>query len=157
MFQNRQFQDLKRAIHVILDNLCQECDVYSFIFENMTLDCTVSQRFGFLTSALAYSNTDGTITASTLINMLFSWILTSEAKPSILVRNSTITLNQHCPSMVNSVTMDTCLRIVNSGSASTNAVPVAPIESKIIIAVTYPSGIITGIIMSIVAITLVIW
>ena len=121
----------------------------------------MSQRFGFLTSALVYSNTDGTITASTLINMLFSWILTSEAKPSILVSNSTITLNQQCPSMVNSVTMDMRLRIVNSGSASTNAVPVAPmstcmIESKIIIAVTYPTGIITGIIISIAVITLVI-
>ena len=49
---------------------------------------------------------------------------------------------------------------IKAYSASTNAVPVVPmstIESKIIIAVTYPAGIITGIIITVAVIGLAIW
>ena len=71
-------RDLKVAVSAILRDLCQDCDVYSENFEKTNLNCSTSGLVAYFSTALVYSNSNGTIVASTLINMLLSWLLSED-------------------------------------------------------------------------------
>ena len=84
-------QDLKVAVSAILRDLCQGCDVYPENFEKTILNCSTSGLVAYFSTALAYSNSNGTIVASTLINMLLSWLI-SEDTSRITVGGSSLEL-----------------------------------------------------------------
>ena len=106
-------QDLKVAISAILRDLCQGCDVYPENFEKTNLNCSTSELVAYFSTALVYSNSDGTIVASTLINMLLSWLL-SEDTSRITVSGSSFSLSNQCPTPLNTITMSTCIDLFNS-------------------------------------------
>ena len=71
-------QDLKVAVSAILRDLCRGCDAYPENFEKTNLNCSTSGLVAYFSTALVYSNSDGTIVTSTLINMLLSWLLSED-------------------------------------------------------------------------------
>ena len=89
--QDQHIQDLKVAVSAILRDLCQGCDVYPENFEKTILNCSTSGLVAYFSTALIYSNSNGTIVASTLINMLLSWLI-SEDTSRITVGGSSLEL-----------------------------------------------------------------
>ena len=145
-------QDLKVAVSAILRDLCQSCDVYPENFEKTNLNCSTSGLVAYFSTALVYSNSNGTIIASTLINMLLSWLL-SEDTSRITVGDSSFGLSKQCPTPLNPITMSTCVDLFNSdtvgavSSDESNNIPVAFGGFSV--------GMITGIIICIAVITII--
>ena len=140
-------QDLKVAVSVILRDLCQGCDVYPENFEKTNLNCSTSGLVAYFSTALVYSNSNGTIVASTLINMLLSWLL-SEDTSRITVGGSLFGLSKQCPTPMNTITMSTCINLFNSDTVG--AVSSDECNSNIPVAFGgFSAGIITGIIICI--------
>lgn len=103
---------MKTAVSDILGSLCQSCDgVYPSDIVDVELNC--SGRFVYLTAGLVYSTPGGEITASTLINMLLTWLL-SEDTPSLLVGDTPVGLNKQCPTQLNAITRNGCIELFNS-------------------------------------------
>ena len=159
-------QDLEVAVSVILRDLCQGCDVYPENFEKTNLNCSTSGLIAYFSTALVYSNSDGTIVASTLINMLLSWLL-SEDTSRITVGGSSFGLSKQCPTPLNTITMSTCINLFNSDppeatspkvfSDNTEAMSSDESNSNIPVAFGgFSAGMITGIIICIAVIT-IIW
>ena len=147
-------QDLKVAVSAILRDLCQGCDVYPENFEKTNLNCSTSGVVAYFSTALIYSNSDGTIVASTLINMLFSWLLSADTS-RITVGNSSFGLSKQCLTPLNTKTMSTCIDLFNSDTVGA----VSPDKSNSNIPIAFggfSAGIITGIIICIAVIT-IIW
>ena len=146
-------QDLKLAVSAILRDLCQGCDVYPENFEKTNLNCSTSGLVAYFSTALVYSNSDGTIVASTLINMLLSWLLSEDTR--ITVGSSSFGLSKQCLAPMNTVTMSTCIDLFNSDTVG--AVSSDENNSNIPVAFGgFSAGMITGIIICIAVIT-VIW
>ncbi len=72
--------ELITAVRNLLTKLCLECD------EDISINCSTSGSSAYFTAALIYSNPEETVTASTLINMLFTWLLVEE-NPVIRINN----------------------------------------------------------------------
>ena len=164
--QDQHIHDLKVAVSAILRDLCQGCVVYPENFEKTNLNCSTSGLVAYFSTALVYSNSDGTIVASTLINMLLSWLL-SEDIFRITVGGSSFSLSKQCPTPMNTITMSTCIDLFNSDppettspkvfSDNTEATSSDESNSNIPVAFGYFSaGMITGIIICIAVIT-IIW
>ena len=64
----------------------------------MELNCSGSSVY--VRAGLVYSVSDGGITASTLINTFFAWMLSVDT-PSILFQGSAVRLNKQCPILLN--------------------------------------------------------
>ena len=158
-------RDLKVAVSAILRDLCQDCDVYSENFEKTNLNCSTSGLVAYFSTALIYSNSNGTIVASTLINMLLSWLL-SEDTSRITVGVSSFSLSKQCPTPLNTITMSTCIDLFKSDPPentspkvfSDNTEAVSPNKSNSNIPVAFggfSAGIIIGIIICIAVITII--
>ena len=140
---------MKVAVSAILRDLCQGCDVYPENFEKTNLNCSTSGLAAYFSIALVYSNSDGTIVASTLIDMLLSWLL-SEDTSRITVSGSSFDLSKQCLTLL---TMSTCIDLFNSD----NVGAVSHEESNVNISISFSIGIITGIIICITVIAIIIW
>ena len=144
-------QDLKVAVSAILRDLCQGCDVYPENFEKTDLNCSTSGLVAYFSTALVYSNFDGTIVASTLINMLLSWLL-SEDTSRITVSVSSFSLSKRCPTPLNTVTMSTCIDLFNSDTVGA----VSSDECNASVPIAF-GGFSAGIIIGIIICIAVIW
>ena len=142
-------QDLKVAVSAILRDLCHGCDVYPENFEKTNLNCSTLGLVAYFSTALVYSNSDGTIVASTLINMLLSWLL-SENTSRITVGVSSFDLSKQCLTLL---TISTCIDLFNSD----NVGAVSHDESNVNISISFSVGMITGIIICITVIAIIIW
>ena len=175
IFQNQHVHDLKVAVSAILRDLCQGCDVYPENFEKTNLNCSTSGHVAYFSTALVYSNSDGTIVASTLINMLLSWLL-SEDTSRITVGVSSFSLSKKCPTPLNTITMSTCINLFNSDTVRAEQCPtplntitmstcidlfnsytVGAVSSDENIPISLSVGMITGIIICITVIAIIIW
>ena len=146
-------QDLKVAVSAILRDLCQGCDIYSENFEKTNLNCSTSGHVTYFSTALVYSNSNGTIVASTLINMLLSWLL-SEGTSRITVGGTSFSVSKQCPTPLNTITMSTCIDLFNSDTVG--AVSSDECNANIPIAFGgFSAGIIAGIIICIAVITII--
>ena len=86
-----------------------------------------------------------TVTASTLINMLQTWLL-AEDTPSIVVGGTLIVL---CPTPLNNITRRGCIRLLTAATAQTNSAPPKNIL------VGFFSGLVAGIVIMAVIIILI--
>ena len=79
--------------------------------EDVRVDCSMTGNIGMLLSGkVIYSNSEGNITASTLIDILQVWLLTS-ADPVIMIKHQQLKLIAQCPVELNSETAEACLNL----------------------------------------------
>ena len=100
-----------------------------------------------VSGTVIYSNSDGNITASTLIDMLQVWLLTS-SDPIIMFQQQTFKLIAQCPVELNSETAEACLKLKLT-------VP-EPIESAVI-GGSFIGGVVMGITVCMVALCIGLW
>ena len=83
----------------------------------MNIDCLTTRNM-LLTGTVVYSNSDRNITASTLVDMLQVWLLTS-TDPVIVLQQQPFKLITHCPAKLTSATVNVCnnLKVATSGSS----------------------------------------
>ncbi len=88
----------------MLAGLCPECDELTYPYNFQDVNCSTSGFSTYFTAALVYSNPQGTTTASTLINMLLTWV----ENPLVIINNDTIlSLSSRCLNVVS------CIRLLN--------------------------------------------
>ena len=110
VFQNQRTDHLRVAVSEILASLCGDCTSPNDIV-SAQLICSTSGKLGYLTAGLVYSSSDGRITASTIVNRLFAWLV-SEDNPSILIDGTAVGLNQQCTTQLNPVTQNGCIQLL---------------------------------------------
>ena len=71
-------QQFKIEVAQILNTLCEECNITSLSFEESNLSYSTSGGILYFTTDLIYSNSEGTITSTTLICNLISWLSAQE-------------------------------------------------------------------------------
>ena len=128
-------QQLQIPLVRLLNALCEDCNISSHNFEETSLKYGKSGRSIFFAADLVYSNYEGTITSSSLISMLSSWLL-SQKNPSLNVAGESVALSKLCTFPGNTFTRETCLDLLNS-QASTST-------SGVHIATSFVAGIIIG-------------
>lgn len=99
----------KNSVQVgdLINMICDNCTSESPELTQTTLNCSVSGRLMYFTTDIVFSNSDGTITASTLISILLSWLLAAE-DPTITVAGQSLPLSKMCPTPVDSITVKAC-------------------------------------------------
>ncbi len=139
------------AVRNLLTELCLECDVYLL---EININCSTSGSSAYFTAALVYSNPDGTVTASTLINMLLAWLLVEENPEITINNNTTLSLSQQCPTQLNAVTSESCTRLLNHvpSPLMVNKGIDVPLTTGV-----FFTGIVAGIIISTFLIICIIW
>ena len=110
VFQNQRTDNLIIAVSELLTSLWLSCDDCNDIV-SVQLICSTSGKLGYLTAGLVYSSSDGRITASTIVNRLFAWLV-SEDNPSILIDGTAVGLNQQCTTQLNPVTQSGCIQLL---------------------------------------------
>ena len=94
------------ALIYIINNICGECHISSENFNNSNLDYSASGHTLFSTDII-YSNLNGTITSTTLIHRLQTWIL-SQSSPNLTVAGKVLLIDKHCPTRVYAATISAC-------------------------------------------------
>ena len=83
------------ALTDIMSTVFGECNISSENFNNRNLDYSARGHTLFST-CIIYSNSDGTITSTTLIHRLQMWIL-SQSSPNLTVAGKVLPIDKHCP------------------------------------------------------------
>ena len=132
------YEDIKNLFKTICD-----CSVD---LEYMKIDCLITGNM-LLTGTVVYSNSHRNVTASTLIDMLQVWLLTS-TKPVIMLQNQPFKLITQCPVKLTLATIDACsnLKVAVSGSS----------ESAVI-GGSFIGGVLTGILACLVTLCIGLW
>ena len=90
-----------------MNNLCEECNISLENFNNSNLDYSASKGHTLFTTDIIYSNSNGTITSTTLIHRLQTWIL-SQSSPNLTVTGKVLQIEKHCPTRVNVLAISAC-------------------------------------------------
>ena len=155
--QTQLVDDLRASISVILETLCQSCDVYPSNIVDVELNCSGSSVYA--ASGLVYSAPNGGITTNILINMLLTWML-SEDTPSVLFQGSTVRLNKQCPTPLNAITRHDCMAIFTSEALTieTTSITVIQAPRHPNFAVGFFTGLSAGVLATtVIIVTLIIW
>ena len=160
---------MRAAVSELLTSLwlsCDDCASPNNIV-SVQLICSTSGKLEYLTAGLVYSSSDGRITASTIVNRLFAWLV-SEDNPSILIDGTPVGLNQQCTTQLNQVTQSGCIQLFTS--PETSEVTVVPTETTCIhsgsespvqassathVAGFFAAGLATGVLITLFAIVLI--
>ena len=171
------------AILNILVSLCPSCDNLSFgNIVDPRLNCSsTNHNSACFTASVIYSSPDGQSTASTLTSALQTWLLTQENPTLMIGGNYTFALNRQCPTVYNSTTEQACLNLAPATPPplDTTLIPTSPLldttltpttsllldttqlplstDSTFLITIVFFAGLITGIILMILAIELCAW
>ena len=94
------------ALTDIMNQLCEECNISLQNFNNSNLSYSATGHTLFSTDII-YSNPKGTITSTTLIHRLQTWIL-SQSTPNLTVAGKALLIEKHCPTTVNAATKSAC-------------------------------------------------
>ena len=89
--------------------LCQPCAVSPTHITDVELNCSASGLV-YVSAVLVYSSADGGVTASTLITMFHTWLL-SEDQPSLVVSGVSASLSKQCAPQLNTITRNGCLQL----------------------------------------------
>ena len=100
-----------------------------------------------LLGTVIYSNSEGNITASTLVDMLQVWLLVS-TNPVIMLQNQPFKLITQCPVRLTSATVDAC-RNLKVATLVTN-------ESAVI-GGSFAGGVLTGVFARLVTLCIGLW
>ena len=90
-----------------MNNLCDDCNVSSDSFNNTIYINSSREECTIFRADILFSNANGTVTSSTLIQHLQTWIL-SQNTPALMVAGKALSLNKDCPTNVNIATMKAC-------------------------------------------------
>ena len=101
---------VSQAMTSIIQDLC-DCNVTAASFQNSSLTCSPttleSGDVALFTSSLIYSSDSGSITASTLVDMLQAWLLTSD-NISAAIDGNLVELTRTCPTKLSTLTTGVC-------------------------------------------------
>ena len=119
----------------------------------MRVDCLATGNT-LLSGIVIYSNSEGNITSSTLIDRLQVWLLTSN-DPTITLQHQPYKLIIQCPARLSSATVDAChnLTLKPFSEAATQVAN----DSAPIIGVTFIGGVLTGILACFVTLFIGLW
>lgn len=95
----------------LLSTLCEDCSIESDNLDEMYLNFSTSGSSAYFTADLIYSNSEGTITSSTLIRNLWSWLLEGKT-PNITISGNAVALNKRCPVPANSFNKNICMNLL---------------------------------------------
>ena len=127
-------------------SVCGSCDGIDIV--DVELNCSAAGTTA--TAGLVYSSPDGSITASTLINRLLDWLL-SEDTPSITVAGTPVALSKQCPTQLNDVTRNGCVRLTSTPDSETAATSSTPYM------VGFFAGVVARMLLMATIIALTIW
>ena len=150
------------ALTDIINKLCGECNIFSENFNNSSLDYNSASEGDTLFSAdIVYSNPNGTITSSTLIHRLQTWIL-SQSSPNLTVAGKVLLIDKHCPTTVNAATESACTSKKMISTVSPTSINAATKEMAISITPTTYGSFAVGLFIgafgtSAVAIVVTLW
>ena len=92
----------------IIHDLCH-CNITADSLQDSSLACSQTGDSTVFTSSLVYSSDDGSITASMLVDMLQTWLLTSD-NISTTVDDSLVQFSKTCPTRLTPQTIGACTR-----------------------------------------------
>ena len=95
------------ALADIMNKFCMECNISIQNFNNSNLDYSSSEGCTLFSTDIIYSNPKGTITSTTLIHRLQTWILL-QSSPNLTVAGKVLPIDKHCPTRVNAATKAAC-------------------------------------------------
>ena len=126
------------ALIDIVNNLCGECNISLKNFNNSNLDYSASEGHTLFTTDIMYSNPNGTITSTTLIHHLQTWIL-SQSSPNLTVAGKALLIDKHCVIIVNVATKSACINKMasNISPTSIDAATMSIEMARIISPITY--------------------
>ena len=133
------YEDIKSLFKTVCD-----CTVD---LEDVRVDCSMTGNMQ-LSGTVIYSNSEGNITASTLIDMLQVWLLTS-SDPIIMFQQQTFKLIAQCPVELNSETAGACLNLKLIVSESN--------IKSVLIGGSFIGGVVAGILTCIVVLCIGLW
>ena len=113
----------------------------------MKVDCLATGNM-LLSGTVIYTNSEGNVTASTLIDMLQVWLLTT-TDPTITLQHQPFKLISQCPVRLTLATVDICRNLTLKPDYEVN-VPTAIGESFI-------GGVLTGILACLVTLCIRLW
>ena len=132
------YEDIK----TLFKNVC-DCSVD---LEYLRTDCSKTGTM-LLSGTVIYSNSEGNITASTLIDMLQVWLPMS-TDPVIMLQQQPFKLITQCPIKLTSATLDAC----------SNLKVATPVTSEsAVIGGSFLGGVLTGILDSSVTLCIGLW
>jgi hypothetical protein len=106
-----------------------------------------------LSGTAVYSNSEGNITASTLIDMLQVWLLTS-TNPTITLQHQTFKLITQCPTRLTSATVDVCQSLTQKPELK---VATLVANESAAIGGSFTGGVVTGILACLVTLCIGLW
>ena len=136
------YEDIKRLFKTVCN-----CSVD---LEHVRVECSSVTGTMLLLGTVTYSDSEGSVTASTLIDKLQVWLLTS-TNPVITLQNQSFNLISQCPVRLTSATEGVCsnLRVATSDSVAS--------ESATIIGGSFFGGVLTGVLACIVTLCIGFW
>lgn len=119
----------------------------------MRVECSTSGNI-LLSGTVVYSNNEGYVTASTLIDMLQVWLLTS-TNPVITLQNQSFNLITQCPVRLTSATVNACH---NLKSVATSVASMASSCSvSAVVGGSFIGGVLTGILACLATVCIGLW
>ena len=101
-----------------------------------------------LSGTVIYSNSEGNITASTLIDMLQVWLLTT-TDPTITLQHQPFKLITQCPARLTSATVDVCRNLSQKPEVNVSAAGA--------IGGSFIGGVLTGILACLITLCIGLW
>ena len=90
-----------------MNTLCEECKITSENFKNSKLNYHTGEGTTLFSTDIIYSNPEGSITSTTLIHRLQTWIR-SQSSPNLTVAGKVLPIDKNCPTRVNAATESSC-------------------------------------------------
>ena len=113
--------------------------------EQVKVDCLATENM-LLSGTVIKSNSEGNVTASTLIDMLQVWLLTS-TDPTITLQHQPFKLISQCPVRLTLATVDICRNLTLKTEVNVSAA----------IGGTFIGGVLTGIMACLVTLFIGLW
>lgn len=114
--------------------------------EHVRVDCSITGTMLLLGTAI-YSNSEGNITASTLIDMLQVWLLAS-TNLVIMLQNQPFKLITQCPVRLTPATVDACHNL---------KVATLVTNESAVIGGSFIGGVLTGVLACLVTLCIGLW
>ena len=144
----------RSALHENIWNLFKTVCDCTVDLEQVKVDCLATGNM-LLSGTVIYSNSEGNVTASMLVNMLQVWLLTS-TDPTITFQLQPFEFITQCPARLSSATVDAChnLTLKPDHEAATQ-LQVA--NDSAAIGGSFIGGVLTGILACLVTLCIGLW
>ena len=137
------------VVYEDIRNLFKRVSDCTVDLEDVRIGCSMTGSIQ-LSGTVIYSNSEGNVTASTLIDILQVWLLTS-TDPVITLQQQRFKLIAKCPVKLNSATVDVCSNLTVVGVAASEA------NEPAVIGGSFIGGVVTGILTCAVLLCIGLW